>query len=57
VAINKDLKPTIVPELIPETEEEIALFNGALRRRELRLILANRMDPKDALELKSIFKI
>jgi hypothetical protein len=28
-----------------------------LRRRQLRLVLAKRMDPKDAIELKSIFGI
>jgi acyl-CoA hydrolase len=57
VAINNELKPLKVPDLIPETEEEIELFNGALRRRELRLILANRMKPGDASELNSILKI
>jgi acyl-CoA hydrolase len=57
VAINKELKPTRVPELIPETEEEIELFNSALRRRELRLILSNRMKPGDAKELKSLLNI
>jgi hypothetical protein len=46
-----------VPELVPETEEEIELYEGALRRRQLRLVLAKRMDPKDANELKSIFNI
>ncbi|HLF35850.1 MAG TPA: acyl-CoA thioesterase [Cyclobacteriaceae bacterium] len=57
VAINNEFKPLKVPDLIPETEEEIELFNGALRRRELRLILANRMKPGDASELNSILKI
>ena len=57
VAINNEFKPVKVPDLIPETEEEIELFNGALRRRELRLILANRMKPGDASELNSILKI
>ena len=39
----------------PQTPEEIELYEGALRRRQLRLVLAKRMDPKDAVELKSIF--
>ena len=46
-----------VPEIQPETEQEIALYQGALQRRQLRLILANRMHPRDATELKSIFDI
>ncbi|MDX5320715.1 MAG: acyl-CoA thioesterase, partial [Bacteroidota bacterium] len=30
-------------------------FDGALRRRQLRLILAGRMVPDDASELKALF--
>ncbi|MFN5550831.1 MAG: acyl-CoA thioesterase, partial [Bacteroidota bacterium] len=33
------------------------LYEGALRRRQLRLILGGRMNPADAHELKSIFDI
>jgi acyl-CoA hydrolase len=55
VAMNNNHKPTRIPELIPETEEEIKLFDGALRRRQLRLILAGKMKPNDADELKNLF--
>ena len=44
-----------VPKLIPETEEEKSRFEGALRRKQLSLILANKMDPKEATELKALF--
>ena len=57
VAVDRSGKPVEVPEVEPETAEDIALFDGALRRRQLRLILANRMKPQDAKELKSIFDI
>lgn len=57
VALDKDGKPTTVPEAVPETDGENALFEGALRRRQLRLILAGRMTPSDANELKAIFDI
>jgi acyl-CoA hydrolase len=57
VAVDQLGRPIDVPELVPETEEEIELYEGALRRRQLRLVLAKRMDPKDANELKSIFNI
>jgi acyl-CoA hydrolase len=57
VALDKDGHPTPVPEVVPETEDEKIQFDGALRRRQLRLILAQRMNPKDANELKSLFDI
>ncbi|MCP4459277.1 MAG: acyl-CoA thioesterase [Cytophagales bacterium] len=55
VAVDKKGKPKKVVELIPESEKEIELFNGALRRRQLRLVLAKRMKPSDAEEVKSLF--
>lgn len=57
VAVDREGSPLEVPEIEPETPEEIAFYDGALRRRQLRLILANRMNPQDAKELKSIFDI
>ena len=57
VAVDRLGAPQEVPEVVPETEEEKALYDGALRRRQLRLILSNRMNPHDAKELKSIFDI
>lgn len=57
VAVDHSGNPVAVPEIEPETAEETGLFEGALRRRQLRLILANRMRPQDAKELKSIFDI
>ena len=55
VAVDQSGRPIDVPEAIPETKEEIALYDGALRRRQLRLVLAGRMKPEEATELKSIF--
>ena len=57
VAVDKDGNPVEVPEVVPETEEEIELYNGALRRRQLRLILSGRMKAQEAHELKSLFDI
>ena len=56
VAVDQSGRPIDVPDLIPETEEEKLLYEGALRRRQMRLVLAKRMAPEEALELKSIFK-
>jgi acyl-CoA hydrolase len=55
VAIDQNGSPLPVPELIPETEDEKKRFEGALRRKQLALILAGRMKPEDATELKSLF--
>lgn len=55
VALDPDNKPIPVPELITETEEEKKLYEGALRRRQIRLILGGKMKPDDATELKALF--
>ena len=56
VALDPNGKPRTVPQVIPETEEEEnRLFEGALRRRQIRLILAGKMKPDDANELKALF--
>ena len=57
VAVDQNGKPIEVPEVVPETAEEIEQYEGALRRRQLRLVLAKRMKPEDAIELKSIFNL
>ncbi len=57
VAVDQSGRPIDVPEIEPETDEDKEYYNGALRRRQLRLILAGRMKPQDAHELKSIFNI
>ncbi len=55
VAVDQSGSPIDVPQAVPETDEEQELFDGALRRRQLRLVLAKRMKPDDAIELKSLF--
>jgi acyl-CoA hydrolase len=55
VAVDQNGGPIQVPELIPETDEEIKRFDGALRRKQLSLILAGKMKPSDATELKKLF--
>ncbi len=55
VAIDEDSNTIPVPKLIPETAEEIKLYSQALQRRELRLVLAGKLEPKDAKELKTFF--
>ena len=55
VALDPNGKPRQVPELIPETDFEKRMYDDALRRRQLRLILAGKMKTEDAGELKALF--
>jgi acyl-CoA hydrolase len=55
VALDGNGRTIPVPPLVPETPEEVELFQGALRRRQLRLILGGKMKPDDATELKALF--
>ena len=53
--IDSKGKTIPVPGLEPETDAEKKQFDGALRRRQLRLILAGKMKAHDATELKALF--
>jgi acyl-CoA hydrolase len=55
VALDPNGKPRMVPQLKPHSEEEKELFEGALRRRQVRLILGGKMKPDEASELKALF--
>lgn len=54
VALDEEGKTIQIPELVPESEEEISDYTDAMTRRELRLILAGKLKPKDAHELQSV---
>lgn len=49
-------KPIPVPKVIPLSSDEENLFEGAMRRRELRLVLSGRMQPAKATKLKELFE-
>lgn len=55
VAVDQNGSPLPVPEVVPETKEEKERFDSALRRRQLSLILAGKMKPSEATELKKLF--
>ena len=55
VAVNKTGKPVKVPSVTPQTELEKKRYEAALRRRQLSLVLAGKMKPSEATELKAIF--
>ena len=52
VALDSRNKPIKVPAIEPETEEDQKYYDGALRRRQVRLVLAGKLKPSDAHELR-----
>jgi hypothetical protein len=48
-------RPVEVPQITPETELEKSRFDAALRRKQLSLVLAGKMKPEEATELKALF--
>jgi len=56
VSLDSNGKPKRVNELLPETDEEKRQYDGAKRRRELRLVLGGRMKASEATELKLLFE-
>ena len=56
VAVDQNGSPINVPALIPETEKEKRRFEAALRRKQLSLILAGKLKPSEATELKALFE-
>ena len=55
VAVDESGSPVEVPELMPETDLEKERFVAALRRRQMSLVLAGKMKPNEATELKALF--
>ena len=55
VAVDEMGNPVPVPPIDPQTEEEKSRFDAALRRKQLSLVLAGKMNPHDATELKALF--
>lgn len=55
VAVNEMGQPVPVPQLVPESDLEKERYDGALRRKQLSLVLAGKMKPNDATELKALF--
>ena len=56
VAVDETGRPIKVPELVPETTLEKERYDAALRRKQLSLVLAGKIKPSDATELKALFE-
>ena len=55
VAVDDTGRPVEVAPIVPETDLEKERFEAALRRKQLSLVLAGKMKPADATELKVLF--
>ncbi|MET0760308.1 MAG: acyl-CoA thioesterase [Flavobacterium sp.] len=55
VAVDDTGRPVEVAPIIPETELEKQRYDAALRRKQLSLVLAGKMKPSEATELKALF--
>jgi len=55
VAVDDTGRPVEVAPIIPETELEKSRYDAALRRKQLSLVLAGKMKPSEATELKALF--
>ncbi len=56
VAVDEQGIPVPIPQVVPESQEETERFEAALRRKQLSLVLAGKMKPKEATELKALFE-
>ena len=56
VAVDSMGRPAKVPAVTPKTTLEKTRFDGALRRRQLSLILAGKLKASEASELKALFQ-
>ncbi|MDO5971980.1 acyl-CoA thioesterase [Flavivirga aquimarina] len=56
VAVDDTGRPIAIPEITPETDLEKERFDAALRRKQLSLLLAGKIKPNEATELKALFE-
>ncbi len=57
VALDSNGRPKKTIPVIPETEAEKKMYDTAMARRELRLVLAGKLKMADSKELKKSFEI
>tara|TARA_B100000963_G_C22598587_1_gene659127 strand:+ start:1502 stop:1957 length:456 start_codon:yes stop_codon:yes gene_type:complete len=55
VAVDTNGRPTKIDKICPETGLEKKRYEAALRRKQLSLVLAGKMNANDATELKALF--
>lgn len=56
VAVDDTGNPVPITQIEPQSKLEKERFDAALRRKQLSLVLAGKMNPKQATELKALFE-
>jgi acyl-CoA hydrolase len=56
VAVDQMGNPIDVPKVRPESEEEKKRYEDAMQRRQLSLLLAGKIKPEEASEIKAMFQ-
>lgn len=57
VAVDANMRPIASPPIKTDSEKDQKLFDGALRRRQFRLLIAGKIKPSDAPELRSLLDL
>ena len=55
VAVDRTGSPVPIPPIVPQSDLEKERFEGALRRKQLSLVLAGKMKASEANELRALF--
>lgn len=55
VALDQEGNKVEAPQVLPDSAEEKAWFDQALQRRQLRLLLAGKLRPEEATEIRQLF--
>ncbi len=56
VALDPNRRPRPVPALLPESDEEKLLYEGAFKRRQIRLLLGGKLKAEDIPDINNLFK-
>lgn len=56
VAVDDTGRPVEIPSIVPENDNEKTRYDGALRRKQLSLVLAGKLKASEATELKALFE-
>ena len=56
VAVDQMGTPISVPQIETENDLDVKMYDNALKRRQMRLLMAGKIKPEEAPELKELFE-